>query len=567
MLSKTQHKQHSCTLAQLLAPLLIKSNAIKPNVTKPIVKKSIIIDPLTATSAQSDLLASSLVILIEGMTLDSRAVQQGELFVALQGAINDGRAFIHNAIKAGASAVLSETKDEHLHGNICIESNVPIIKIFDLSKHLNAIAMRFYFPESNLHAVTAITGTNGKTTIASLLANSYMLLNLQSAQMGTIGNGLYGQLETSLNTTLDAISVCRELRQYQSQGAKHTIMEVSSHGLVQGRVAAIPFTTAIFTNLTRDHLDYHGTMQAYAEAKKTLFNDFPLQNRIINADDAVGKAWLTEFPNAIAYGFNAPVHCSALQANLQSRDQSAQQFFTIKAVQYLAQGVAFEFTSSWGDGYIKAPFYGDFNVSNIAAVSCALLADGFTIEQIQTVIGNLTVVPGRMEQYFFAKQKLTFVVDYAHTPDALKSALKALHKHKQEGRIIAVFGCGGDRDKGKRPEMAKAAEQSADLVVIVDDNPRSESAQLIVEDIKKGLHQPEQALVIHDRKQAILHLLKTAKENDIILLAGKGHEDYQIFGDTKVHYSDRECLAELISEAVADQELAANKKHQQETKR
>ena len=308
MLSKAQHKQHSCTLAQLLEPLFIKSIAIKP-----IVKESIIVDPLAATPAPSDLLATSLATLIKGMTLDSRAVQQGELFVALQGAINDGRAFIHNAIKAGACAVLSETKDEHLNGNICIESTVPIIKIFELSKHLNAIAMRFYFPESNLHAVTAITGTNGKTTIASLLANSYMLLNQQSAQMGTIGNGLYGQLKTSLNTTLDAISVCRELRQYQSQGAKHTMMEVSSHGLVQGRVAAIPFTTAIFTNLTRDHLDYHGTMQAYAEAKKTLFNDFPLQNRIINADDAVGKAWLTEFPNAIAYGFDAPVHTPVLR--------------------------------------------------------------------------------------------------------------------------------------------------------------------------------------------------------------------------------------------------------------
>lgn len=541
MLSTAQQKSYNCSLAQLLEPLV--------------------------SSIPADLLTISVTTVIEGMTLDSRVVQQGDLFVALQGAISDGRTFINNAINGGACAVLSETKDVHANGDICLESNVPIIKIFELSQHLNSIAMRFYFPESNLHAVTAITGTNGKTTIASLLANSYMLLNQQSAQMGTIGNGLYGQLKSSLNTTLDAISVCRELREYQSQGTQHTIMEVSSHGLMQGRVAAIPFTTAIFTNLTRDHLDYHGTMQAYSDAKKMLFTDFPLQQRIINADDAVGQAWLSEFPNAIAYGFNSVVDSSTSHSNVHLNEQPGQQFFAIKAVQYLAQGVTFEFNSSWGNGFIKAPFYGDFNVSNIAAVSCALLADGIAIEQVQTVIGQLTVVPGRMEQYLFAKQELTFVVDYAHTPDALKNALKALHNHKQQGRIIAVFGCGGDRDKGKRPEMAKAAEQGSDLVVIVDDNPRSEDALLIVEDIKKGLTQPDHALVIHDRKQAILHLLKTAKVNDIILIAGKGHEDYQIFGDKKVHYSDRECLAELISKDLIDQESVVNKKNKQGKKR
>ena len=319
-------------------------------------------------------------------------------------------------------------------------------------------------------------------------------------------------------------------------------MEVSSHGLVQRRVAAIPFETAIFTNLTRDHLDYHGTLEAYALAKKTLFTEFPLQHRIINADDAVGQAWLKEFPQAIAYGVNAQQYFSN------------QPFFSIKKLQYLAQGISFEFASSWGDGVINAPFYGDFNVSNIAAVCCALLADGFSIKQIADVIAKLTVVPGRMEQYFFAQQQVTFVVDYAHTPDALLNALKALQNHKQKGRIIAVFGCGGDRDKGKRPEMAKMAEQGADQVVIVDDNPRSEDALQIVEDIKKGLTQPELALVIHDRKQAILHLLQSAQANDIILMAGKGHEDYQIFGDKKVHYSDRECLSDLIENKDKQQE-------------
>ena len=526
MTSKVQLTQASCILSWLLTPLF----------------KSTDVDPLSTLSK----------ICITGMTLDSRVINTGDLFVAVQGALCDGRTFINKAIEAGGAAVLSETKNKALHGHIHFEQTIPVIEIFELNNHLSAIAMRFYFTSTVPHSVTAITGTNGKTTIASLLANSYMLLGQQSAQMGTIGNGLYGKLQTSLNTTLDAISVCRELAEYQSKDTLHTIMEVSSHGLIQNRVAAIPFKTAIFTNLTRDHLDYHGTMQAYADAKKILFTEFPLHHRIINADDDIGQTWLKEFPDAISYGFNAKV---ALPTH---------QYFNIEKVQYLPQGVSFEFTSSWGDGYIAAPFYGDFNISNIAAVSCALLADGFSIQQIQRVIAQLTVVPGRMEQYVFEQQKLTFVVDYAHTPDALKNALQALQNHAQQGRIIAVFGCGGDRDKGKRPEMAKTAEQGADQVVIVDDNPRSENAQEIVDDIKKGLTHPEQALVIHDRKKAILHLLATAKENDIILIAGKGHEDYQIFGDKKVHYSDRECLSELIKYLQIENSELENEKVQEQ---
>jgi UDP-N-acetylmuramoyl-L-alanyl-D-glutamate--2,6-diaminopimelate ligase len=508
MSKKAQQAQCSCTLSWLLSSLF----------TKPLFDEN---------SGFSD-------ITLTGLTLDSRSITPGELFVALQGAVSDGRSFITNAISAGATAVVSETTNANDHGQVHIQSGIPIIQCFQLHEHLNALAMRFYFSNNDLHHVTAITGTNGKTTIATLLANCYQLLGRQSAQMGTIGNGLYGQLKASLNTTLDAISVCRSLRDYQQQGAEHTVMEVSSHGLMQGRVAAVPFTTAIFTNLTRDHLDYHGTMQAYAEAKQKLFNEFPLQHRIINADDPIGQTWLKQYPDAIAYGVNA--HATA----------SGQSFFTINNVRYLAQGIIFEFHSSWGYGTIAAPFYGDFNVANIAAVSCALLAEGFSIAQIESVMAKLTVVPGRMEQYLFVQQKLTFVVDYAHTPDALANALKALANHKQQGRIIAVFGCGGDRDKGKRPEMAKMAEQGADLVIIVDDNPRSENPRNIVDDIKQGLLEPAKAHVIHDRKQAILHLLKTAQANDIILIAGKGHEDYQIFGDKKVHYSDRECLTALL---------------------
>ncbi|WP_232784890.1 UDP-N-acetylmuramoyl-L-alanyl-D-glutamate--2,6-diaminopimelate ligase [Psychromonas sp. MB-3u-54] len=476
---------------------------------------------------------------ISGLTLDSRQIFPGYLFIALQGVQYDGRLFIEQSIKMGACAVFSETKNRSEHGRITIKSGVPVFEVYKLAAILSALAYRFFFGQSKLHKVIAVTGTNGKTTIASLLADSFMLLGKQSAQMGTIGNGLFGQLKSSLNTTLDAISVFSELHCYQQQGVEYTIMEVSSHGLDQGRVSAVPFFSAIFTNLTRDHLDYHGSMENYHLAKKTLFEKYPLKQRIINTDDPIGAKWLSDFPDAIGYGF----HAEALT--------DKQSYLRVTDVDYHAQGVTFAFHSSWGKGSVSAPFYGDFNVSNLAAVVTQLLVENISIEQVQTIFPRLSTVPGRMEQYYFAKQNITFVVDYAHTPDALEKVLLALQKHKSSGRLICVFGCGGDRDTGKRPQMAKIAEHYAQKVVLVDDNPRTENAQNIIKDILPGFTRPDEVKVIHDRKQAINFLLDSAQSDDIVLLAGKGHEDYQIFGKQRVHYSDRECLAALQKSAAS----------------
>ncbi|WP_022941091.1 UDP-N-acetylmuramoyl-L-alanyl-D-glutamate--2,6-diaminopimelate ligase [Psychromonas hadalis] len=470
--------------------------------------------------------------LISGMTLDSRHVKKGDLFVALQGALLDGRLFIEKAITAGACVVLSETKQADKHALISHQNDVMIIHFYQLSKILSELAYRFYFPEQDCHKVIAITGTNGKTTIASLLANSLTLLNQKSAQMGTIGNGLFGELSSSLNTTLDALSIFACLNDYQWQGAKYTLMEVSSHGLIQGRVSALPFHSAIFTNLSRDHLDYHGTMQAYADAKKILFDEFPIEQRIINLDDKIGATWLAEYSDAISYsakGNKTPSH----------------RYLAVSDVHYQAKGLTFEFNSSWGDGKISAPFYGDFNVANLAAVITQLLVDGFYITEIEKIIPLLDPVAGRMEQYNFSAKKTTFVVDYAHTPDALEKALVALKKHTKSGRLTCVFGCGGDRDKGKRPEMAKVAEAFADRVILVDDNPRTESASQIMNDILLGFKQPELVDCIHDRKEAIVKLLKQSQDNDLILVAGKGHEDYQIMGNLRIDYSDRVLLVSL----------------------
>lgn len=474
---------------------------------------------------------------VSGLTLDSRQICRGDLFIALQGTQHDGRLFIDQSIKMGACAVLSETKNQSEHGQVIFRSGVPVFAVYKLTAILSALAYRFFFAQTKLHKVIAVTGTNGKTTIASLLANCFMLLGKQSAQMGTIGNGLFGQLKSSLNTTLDAISVFSELHCYQQQGVEYTIMEVSSHGLDQDRVSALPFFSAIFTNLTRDHLDYHGSMENYHLAKKSLFEKYPLKQRIINADDPTGAQWLTEFSDAISYGFNA----KALT--------DKQSYLRVMDVNYHAQGVDFTFHSSWGKGSVSAPFYGDFNVSNLAAVLTQLLVENISIEQVQKIFPKLSTVPGRMEQYYFEEKNITFVVDYAHTPDALEKVLVALQKHKSSGRLICVFGCGGDRDTGKRPQMAKIAEHYAQKVVLVDDNPRTENAQNIIEDILPGFARPDRVEVIHDRRQAVNFLLNSAQSDDIVLLAGKGHEDYQIFGTQRVHYSDRECLASLKKSA------------------
>jgi len=470
---------------------------------------------------------------VSGLTLDNRTLVKGNLFVALQGELLDGRVFINKAIEQGAAGVLAQTCDSERHGVISYVSGVPVIEIYQLPKILSALAYRFYFPQEKLHKVIAVTGTNGKTTIATLLANCFMLLGKKSAQMGTIGNGLFGQLKSSLNTTLDAISLLAELHNYQQQQVDYTVMEVSSHGLSQGRVTALPFHSAIFTNLSRDHLDYHGSMESYGEAKKILFAQHSVQHRIINIDDPVGRDWLLDFPDAIAYGFNAVPG---------SKEQS---YLRVHGVNYQAQGIDFSFQSSWGDGHISAPFYGDFNVLNLAAVLTQLLVENIAIGQLESVFPKLASVPGRMEQYFFAEKEITFVVDYAHTPDALEKALIALQKHKSSGRLICVFGCGGDRDKGKRPEMAKVAEKFAEKVVLVDDNPRTESAHDIMQDILAGFNHADAVLTIHDRSQAVLFLLENSLPGDLVLLAGKGHENYQIIGNTRLHYSDRELLASL----------------------
>ncbi|CAH0527083.1 UDP-N-acetylmuramoyl-L-alanyl-D-glutamate--2,6-diaminopimelate ligase [Vibrio hippocampi] len=464
---------------------------------------------------------------VNQLILDSRTVAEGDTFVAVIGHAVDGRLFIERAIDAGANSVIAQADSEHKHGEVQWHQDVPIVHIHGLDSLLSVIAARLYHYDQQ---VIGVTGTNGKTTITQLIAQWIELLDQKAAVMGTTGNGFLHQLEEAKNTTGSAIDVQRSLAELDGKGAVYTAMEVSSHGLVQGRVAAVPFKLGVFTNLSRDHLDYHGNMQGYEAAKKLLFTGHHCELAVLNIDDEVGERWLADRRDAIAVSVEG-----------KRVDQNG---LWATQVDYSDKGIALNFAGHFGEGALSAPLIGQFNASNLMLAFASLLSLGFDIKQLQQTASQLQPVLGRME-LFHTLGKPKVVVDYAHTPDALEKALQALRVHC-EGKLWVVVGCGGDRDKGKRPMMAAIAEQLADQVILSDDNPRSEDPALIIDDMLAGMQQPQQAKIEHSRYQAANYAVKHAGAQDIILLAGKGHEDYQVVGRESIHYSDRESAAALL---------------------
>ncbi|WPC74618.1 UDP-N-acetylmuramoyl-L-alanyl-D-glutamate--2,6-diaminopimelate ligase [Vibrio porteresiae] len=460
--------------------------------------------------------------------LDSRHVTSGDTFVAIIGHAVDGRKFIAKAIEQGANAVIAQADQDHAHGMIDYVQAVPVVYVEKLHEQLSALAGRLYGIHHN--RPVAVTGTNGKTTITQLIAQWMTLTGVPAAVMGTTGNGFLDALVPAANTTGNAIDIQAQLASLAEQGAQYTAMEVSSHGLVQGRVKALHFSAGVFTNLSRDHLDYHGTMEAYAEAKKSLFTEHSCDAAIINADDSVGASWLAQLPHAVGVSLHhQPISERAVWAT---------------QVHYADSGIHMEFAGAWGKGVIDVPLIGEFNANNVLVAFTTLLVLGFDKATLLATANQLQPVIGRME-LFQAPNKAKVVVDYAHTPDALEKALTALRVHCN-GQLWAICGCGGDRDKGKRPLMAQVAEKYADNIILTDDNPRSEQPEQIIKDMQAGLNEPSKALVEHHRFQALEFALAHASADDIILLAGKGHEDYQIIGDKTIHYSDRESAQTLL---------------------
>ncbi|MFM5317892.1 UDP-N-acetylmuramoyl-L-alanyl-D-glutamate--2,6-diaminopimelate ligase [Aeromonas veronii] len=460
--------------------------------------------------------------------LDSRRVGPGSLFVAIRGHQVDGRRFIEQAVAQGATAVVFEEDGEFIPPS----TPVPCIGMRDLPAHLSALAGYFYDQPAQKLDLVGITGTNGKSTTALLVANWRTLLGGKAGVMGTIGNGLFGNLIEAENTTGSAVQVQANLAALQAQGADLVAMEVSSHGLVQHRVAALPFAAAVFTNLSRDHLDYHGTMEAYGAAKEQLLQLVDESNAVINRDDELGAKWLEKYPAAVAFCVDGPIE------HHSGRQLTAQQ------LEFHQQGFRAQINSSWGNGVLSAPLLGRFNVSNVLAAMGVMLVLGYDFHELLATAPQLQPVTGRMECFGGGDTPLA-VVDYAHTPDALEKALQALRVHCT-GQLWCLVGCGGDRDRGKRPMMAAMAEQYADRVILTDDNPRTEEPARIMADMVAGLRDPAAVQVEHDRVKAIALAIGQASKQDIILVAGKGHEDYQIIGTDKRHYSDRETVAAAL---------------------
>ncbi|MHA2938497.1 UDP-N-acetylmuramoyl-L-alanyl-D-glutamate--2,6-diaminopimelate ligase [Vibrio sp. RC27] len=462
------------------------------------------------------------------LELDSRNIKPGDTFVAVVGHEVDGRHYIENAIKQGANLVIAQADEGLPHGLIENNSGVEIVYIERLNQILSPLAGRLYRHSTN--KLIGITGTNGKTTISQLIAQWLELIGKRSAVMGTTGNGFLEQLVEAKNTTGSAIDIQRTLSELSSQGAEYTALEVSSHGLVQGRVSDLNFEAAVFTNLSRDHLDYHGTMEAYALAKKSLFTQHNVKHAVINVDDPVAKHWVDELPNAIS-------------VSIMQQPDSFEAVWA-KGVRYSEQGIEIAFSGKWGEGQLNAGLIGEFNANNLLVAFATLLSLGIEKSKLLQVSHKLIPVIGRME-LFQADNKAKVVVDYAHTPDALEKALLALRVHC-DGKLWAIFGCGGARDKGKRPMMASIGEQLADNVILTDDNPRNEEPSDIIADMLAGTHTPENIHVHHHRYTALEFALSQSNPNDIILLAGKGHEDYQVFASETVHFSDRESAQTLL---------------------
>ncbi len=462
---------------------------------------------------------------VTGIQMDSRLLHKGDLFIACFGHNHDARNYIDEAIELGVSVVLAESGDKWR--GIEIRKGVPIIAMDNLSAKISEIAGRFYsYPSSKL-SVVGITGTNGKTSCSQFLAQALTSIGYQSGIIGTLGYGIYGELNETKLTTPDAVFTQMALAERVRDNIEPVVMEVSSVGLHQKRVKEIKFDTAIFTNLTRDHLDYHKSMESYADTKRKLFTAEGLKTAVINLDDTYALSILNSISKNVdvyTYSLNNPI--AAVYAS---------------ELTLTRQGFAANISTPIGNGRISGQLIGYFNLSNLLAVIATLISylsrrGSIDIDRIFSCVSNLKPVTGRME-IIGDSSDITAVVDYAHTPDGLKAALTALRDHF-DGAIWCVFGCGGNRDKGKRPMMGEIAETYANHLIIADDNPRNEEGDEIVQHILSGIGDKSRASVLRDRAEAIAYAIEHAASGDVVLVAGKGHETYQDIGGNKLIFSD-----------------------------
>ena len=469
-------------------------------------------------------------VIVRGIAYDSRKVKPGHMFVALKGSAQDGHRYIKDAVSRGAVAVV-------VQDNVAQIPSVPVIHVADSRRALAALASAYYeWPQKEL-ALIGITGTNGKTTTSFLIESIFQAAGLRPGVIGTINYRYMDKTCPAPVTTPESLDLMRSFRKILFMGATHGVVEVSSHALAQGRVAECRFDVGVFTNLTRDHLDYHGSMEAYFEAKSTLFSKLLKNGKaeearaIINGDSAYGKRLAAVSAGPVCfYGLKGQWDVTAREVVADSR------------------GLKGRLVSPEGEADFSCPLLGEFNVYNVLAATAASLSLGVPMGAVVKGLANVSHVPGRLEP-IDGPSGIRVVVDYAHTPDALENAIRALRSFTH-GRIITVFGCGGDRDKGKRPQMGQIAVALSDLTIITSDNPRTEGPLSIIGDILKGVEQAKEGveyLVEADREKAIEAAVNLAVKGDIVLVAGKGHENYQIVGSEKRYFDDREVARRVLA--------------------
>ncbi len=458
---------------------------------------------------------------VTGICDDSRVVRPGDVFIAVAGGHNDGHEFAASAAAAGAVAILAE------HALSAVAVDLPVFVVSNLPQRRGELAARLYgHPSQTLYCI-GVTGTNGKTSIASFIADMAARLGTPAGYLGTIGWGDLDNLAPSELTTASAITIQQRLAELVERGKQWVVLEASSHALQQERTAAVAFDVAVFSNLSRDHLDYHADFASYGAAKAKLFAYPTLKAAVINVDDAFGRTLVA----GLAEGL--PVYTYGAAGDVRWQD-----------LEFHAMGVRGRWLTPWGDAEFELPLYGEFSVANMAAALAVLCQAGHALSTVVAAAAQIRAVPGRVEFYH---GEPSVVVDFAHTPDALEKVLGALAPHVA-GRLICVFGCGGDRDPGKRPLMAQAARRHADELWLTSDNPRSEDPAAIIEEMRSGLDDGAGVHECEDRRSAIEAAIRQAQPADLVVIAGKGHEDYQEIKGRKEPFSDREVVRAVMEQ-------------------
>ena len=463
-------------------------------------------------------------ILIRGLQTDSRKVRKGDLFIVYTGTYTDTDVgnYIKEAIDKRAAAVFFDP----YNCKFSIKSSVPLIPILCLQNRVGEIAARFYGHPAKGLKIIGVTGTNGKTSCTHFIAQLLQSQGTPCAVVGTIGYGFLGSLTKTNHTTPDPLQLQQVFVQMRKEGAKALAMEVSSHALDQHRISGVQFDIAVFTQLSRDHLDYHGNMENYARAKELLFQQIGLNYGVVNCDDEFGRHLIAKYHKKLVL----------IGYSVKEIKNDLVPLIIATTIKTLTQGFSVTVQTPWGNGTLTTPLFGGFNISNLLAVLGVLGLSGIPLEKVLLELSKLKNVPGRM-QLVKGRRGLQVVVDYAHTPDALEKALMSLREHCR-GQLICIFGCGGDRDRGKRPQMGAVAERYADQVIVTNDNPRSESPLEIIQDIQAGFKNLQSVVVKTDRASAIHYAVQKATLGDIVLVAGKGHETTQVIGREVLPFED-----------------------------